>query len=185
MKISFQFNDKGEVTGIREHWLFDKMYTAFALQDFDPNHNGKLDKDELMQLAAENLKGLKEFNYFTVVETADGKPVAMGEQTIMDSYLEKEQIAIDFTLPLREPLNITAHQIVYRIFDPTYYIDMGHYEKEPVSFGAHAPKSCTYKITRPTVDISMIASAAALDKNAKAPSNFGYSFAEKVTVSCK
>ncbi|MBY0428139.1 MAG: DUF1007 family protein [Alphaproteobacteria bacterium] len=184
MKTSFLFNEKGEVTGIREHWLFDKMYTAFALQDFDPNHNGKLDKDELMQLAAENLKGLKEFNYFTVMETEAGKPVTLNEQTAMDSYLEKEQIAIDFTLPLHEPLNMAAHQIVYRIYDPTYYIDMGHYEKEPVSFDARAPKSCKYAIARPSVDINLIASAAALDKNAKAPKDFGYSFAEKVTITC-
>lgn len=185
MKITLLFNDKGQLTAIREHWLFDKMYTAFALHDFDPNKNGKLDKDELMQLAAENLKGLKEFNYFTTMEMEDGKPIAHGAATNMDSYLEKEQIAIDFTLPLQEPLSMQSRQIVTRIFDPTYYIDMGYYEKEAVSFEGKAPASCTHAVTRPDVGLDMIAAAAALDKNAKAPKDFGYSFAEKVTLSCK
>jgi ABC-type uncharacterized transport system substrate-binding protein len=184
MKIAFQFNEQGQMTALREHWLFDKMYTAFALQDFDPNHNGKLDKDELMQLATENLKGLKEFNYFTVLEMEDAKPLSFGTAKDMDSFLEKEQIAIDFTLPLDKPLDMHAHPLVYRIYDPTYYIDMGHYEKEPISFDAHAPKSCKYDIARPSVDINMIASAAALDKKAQAPKDFGYNFAERVTVTC-
>jgi ABC-type uncharacterized transport system substrate-binding protein len=184
MKTFFSFNTKGEITAMREHWLFDKMYTAFALQDFDPNHNGKLDKDELMQLAQENLNGLKEFHYFTVLETEDGKPILFGERTSMDSYLEKGQIAIDFTLPLQQPLDMTAHHLVYRIYDPTYYIDMGHYEKEPVTFETAVPKKCAFAIARPSVDINLLTAAAALDKQATAPKDFGYSFAEKVTITC-
>lgn len=185
MKTAFVFNDKGQITAIKEHWRFDKMYTAFALQDFDPNHNGKLDKDELMELAKENLKGLKEFNYFTVLEMDDGKRIGIGELSAMDSYLENEQIAIDFTLPFAEPLDMAAHKLIYRIYDPTYYIDMGHYEKEPVHFEGAAPKNCNFEVARPSVDLNLIASAASLDKNATAPKDFGYSFAEKVTIACK
>lgn len=185
VKTVLVFNEKGQITAIKEHWLFDKMYTAFALQDFDPNKNGKLDKEELMELATENLNGLKEFNYFTVMEMDDGKPVAMAPRSSMDSYLEKEQIAIDFTLPLATPLDMTAHNLVYRIYDPTYYIDMGHYEKEPVGFEGNHSKNCKFDISHPVVDINLIASAAALDKNAKAPKDLGYSFAEKVTITCK
>lgn len=185
MKTTLLFNEKSQITGIREHWLFDKMYTAFALHDFDPNHNGKLDKDELMQLATENMNGLKEFNYFTVMEMMDGKAITLGAATNIESFLENEQIVIAFTLPLNEPLDMTARQMTLRIYDPTYYIDMGYYEKDPVSFDKNAPKSCTFKVTRPAVDINMISAAAALDKKAVAPKDFGYSFAEVVTVSCK
>ncbi len=185
MKTTLVLNEKGEATALREHWLFDKMYTAFALQDFDPSHNGKLDKDELMQLATENLKGLKEFNYFTVMEMEDGKAIALGSAESTDSYLEKEQIAVDFTLPFTTPLELKTHSIVYRIYDPTYYIDMGHYEKEPVRFEGKLAPSCKYDITRPSVDLNMIAAAAALDKKAIAPKDFGYSFAEKVTLTCR
>jgi ABC-type uncharacterized transport system substrate-binding protein len=134
MKTSFLFNNKNEITAIREHWLFDKMYTAFALQDFDPNKNGKLDKDELMELAKENLNGLKDFNYFTIVEVEEGKALPFAGMLSMDSFLEKNQIAIDFTLPFITPIDATKHNVVYRIYDPTYYIDMGHYEKDPVHF---------------------------------------------------
>lgn len=185
MKTAFVFNDKGQIVAMKEHWLFDKMYTAFALQDFDPNHNGKLDKDELMELARENLKGLKEFNYFTVVEMDGHKKLAFGELSAMDSYLEHDQIAIDFTLPFAEPFDANKQKLTYRIYDPTYYIDMGHYEKEPVHFEGPAPKNCNFEIAHPAVDINLIASAAALDKKATAPKDFGYSFAEKVTITCK
>ncbi len=185
MKTGFVFNAKGQITAIKEHWRFDKMYTAFALQDFDPNRNGKLDKDELMELAKENLKGLKDFNYFTELEMDNGKRLTTGELSAMDSYLENEQIAIDFTLPLTEPLDMSVHKLTYRIYDPTYYIDMGHYEKEPVHFEGPAPKNCTFEVARPAVDLSLIAAAASLDKKATAPKDLGYSFAEKVTLTCK
>lgn len=224
-------NEKGEATAIRERWLFDKMYSVYALDDFDPNKNGKIDPDELLQLANENLSNLKAYNYFTVFEGSDGKAVALGNFKDVNSFLEKKdsgakpaakkknsketitrlpdgttrittqividpqeiytdasQIVMEFTAPLSVPQSLYGKGASYRIYDPTYYTDIGHIRKAPVKFVSDKDgkelTGCRYDVSLPKVDQNMIFSAAAIDKNGSAPKELGYYFSEKVTLAC-
>jgi ABC-type uncharacterized transport system substrate-binding protein len=218
VKTTIFVNDKGEAVGIREHWLFDKLYSAYASRDFNPNKNGKFEAKDLLPLATENIANLKDYNYFTVFENTDGKPVAFKEVKDIASAFEVsghpatdnvvvyaepkeqkkpdaptstpvQQIAMDFTLLFATPVNLHTHAATYRIYDPTYYTDMGHYEEKPVTFVSDKDGTeitdCQAKVELPKVDQSMIFNAAALDMNAKAPKDFGYYFSEKVTLSCQ
>jgi ABC-type uncharacterized transport system substrate-binding protein len=62
----------GSVTGIRQHWTFDDMFSAFAVQGLACKEKGKFTRKELAPLAKTNVESLKEFAYFTYA-TADGK----------------------------------------------------------------------------------------------------------------
>src|SRR5262249_57170771 len=57
----------GSVTGIRHHWVFDDMYSAFAVQGIEGKEKGKFTREELADLAKINIEQLKEFDYFTAV----------------------------------------------------------------------------------------------------------------------
>ncbi|SFK54407.1 ABC-type nickel/cobalt efflux system, permease component RcnA [Pseudovibrio ascidiaceicola] len=59
------FDDDGYLTHIRHKWLFDDLYTAYAVQGLDVNQNGFFEKDELAELAEINIQGLSEYGYFT------------------------------------------------------------------------------------------------------------------------
>lgn len=59
------FDDDGYLTHIRHRWLFDDLYTAYAVQGLDANKNGILEESELAELAERNIHGLEEFGYFT------------------------------------------------------------------------------------------------------------------------
>ncbi|QUS55326.1 DUF1007 family protein [Pseudovibrio brasiliensis] len=59
------FDDDGYLTHIRHRWLFDDLYTAYAVQGLDANQNGFFEKDELAELAKINIQGLGEYGYFT------------------------------------------------------------------------------------------------------------------------
>jgi ABC-type uncharacterized transport system substrate-binding protein len=210
-------NEKGEATAIREHWLFDKMYSAYASRDYNPNKNGKFEAKDLLPLAKENISNLKDYNYFTVFENKDGKPIQFkdvkdiasefevstqpaknnaiiyavpkGQKTFDDKTLAgAQQIAMDFTVMLATSVNLREHPAIYRIYDPTYYTDIGHYEKKPVTFVSEKDGkeigACQAKVELPKVDQSMIFNATALDWNKNAPKDFGYYFSEKVTLSC-
>jgi ABC-type uncharacterized transport system substrate-binding protein len=65
---------------------------------------------------------------------------------------------------------------------------MAHYQHNAVTFIREADgkeiSSCQAKVELPKVDQSMIFNAAALDRNATAPKDFGYYFSEKVTLTC-
>lgn len=216
VRTTIFMNDKGEATAIREHWLFDKMYSTYASADYNPNKNGKFTEKDLLPLAQQNVSNLKDYNYFTVVEGNDGKSVGLKEAKDIASNFEVapptkkkkviiyavprgmaandtmpagiKQIAMDFTIPLAMPINLRTGKAVYRIYDPTYYTDIDHFEHNPVTFVAEKDgkeiTTCTSKVELPKVDQKMLFSAAALDKNATAPKDLGYYFSEKVTLSC-
>jgi ABC-type uncharacterized transport system substrate-binding protein len=61
----------GTVTGLRQRWLFDEFYTSMAIQGLDKNGDGKYDREELAELTAINIDGLKEFSYFTFPKLGD------------------------------------------------------------------------------------------------------------------
>lgn len=200
VRTSIILNDKDEAIAIREHWLFDKTYSAYASEDFSArNKNGALTESDLLPLAKENIHNLQEFSYFTTVENTTGKTIKLEEAKDIASAYEavppvakddppSQQIAMDFTLALSAPLDLRAHTATYRIYDPTYYVDMAHYEQHPVAFisakdGARIDH-CHAKVELPKVDQTMLFKATSLDKNAQAPKDLGYYFSEKVTLSC-
>jgi ABC-type uncharacterized transport system substrate-binding protein len=214
VKVIVYVNEKGEVTALREHWLFDKMYSAYAVRDFNPNKNGKFTDKDLLPLAQENVSNLKSYAYFTVFEDGHGKSVGLKEaKDVASSYetlssskekvivyatpkgpmrvdpkASSKQIAMDFTVSLAMPVDLRMNPAVYRIYDPTYYTDIGHYEHHPVTFVSEKDGKeiggCRAQVELPKVDEKMLFSAAALDKNAVGPDNLGYYFSEKVMISC-
>jgi ABC-type uncharacterized transport system substrate-binding protein len=213
VRTSVILNDNYEVVALRQHWLFDKAYSTYAISDFDPHKNGKLTEADLLALAKENLQNLKKFSYFTVFEDAAGQSVKLQDANDIASTYEimpptrtkknvvyglanalqlgmntAKQIAMEFTVPLAVPIALREAEATYRIYDPTYYVSMAHYEHTPVTFISAADgspiTSCHSKVELPQIDQAMINSAAALDKNATAPKDLGYYFSEKVTLTC-
>jgi ABC-type uncharacterized transport system substrate-binding protein len=76
MKTELIYAPDGTVTGVRHHWTFDDMFSAFATQGIARKEGGKYTREELAPLAKVNVESLKEYDYFTYV-TADGKKVVL------------------------------------------------------------------------------------------------------------
>jgi ABC-type uncharacterized transport system substrate-binding protein len=62
--------ENGAISGIEQRWTFDEFYSMQAGDGLDKNNDGKLDHEELAELAQVNMEGLKEFDYFTEVRQA-------------------------------------------------------------------------------------------------------------------
>lgn len=89
VRTTIILNDKNEAVAIREHWLFDKMYSAFAARDLDPKGDGKFKTDDLQPLAQQNLDNLAAFHYFTVFEKAPQDQVKLGKPEKLVSTFEE------------------------------------------------------------------------------------------------
>ena len=76
MKSEVLIGPDGTVTGIRHHWAFDDMFSAFALQGTESKEKGKYTREELAPLAKVNVESLKDYDYFTYA-TADGKKIEL------------------------------------------------------------------------------------------------------------
>ena len=183
LETSPVFNAAGQMTALKQRWTFDVYYTEFILQDLHVKDRKNPPQSILMQLATTNLGNLKPYGYFTRV-TQQKKPVAFGEVSSVASHVEKAALVMDFTLALATPLDVRAGSVEYKIFDPSYYVEMLHVSKKNIRLPENAPAGCTLTLREPSPDMTQISLASALDKQATAPDNLGDVFAETITLAC-
>lgn len=176
------FDKAGIIIGLRETWLFDEFYTEFAIKDFAVLKNGKIDKQKLLELGEKNLQSLRDYSYFTYVDADKNRQKFSGHRGV-ESDLKDKRISLSFTILLETPIDPQKQQVSYSIYDPSYYIEMKHLDKNGIIIEGNT--SCRFSLEKPIPDMVMIAMASSLDKNAVAPNDLGSLFAETITLHCQ
>jgi ABC-type uncharacterized transport system substrate-binding protein len=173
----------GAITGIRHHWTFDDMFSAFALQGIAHKKNGAYTREELGSLAEVNVTSLKEYGYFTRARADDRKLVITDP---VDYWLEYKDSALTlhFMLPLQKPVAIK--DLMFEIYDPTWFVDFTYADKDPVAL-VGAPAQCRVDVERPTgFSVAQGQQLGEAFFNSLGPtSQFGAKFANKVFVQCR
>ena len=169
----------GSVTGVRHAWVFDDMFSTYALQGLQTKTKGVYSREELAPLAQTNVESLKEFAYFTFAK-ADGQKEKFQEP--VDYYLEYKDavLTLHFTLPLQTP--VKPKELALEVFDPTFFIDFKFADKSPFKL-VGAPAACQMRLQRPndgTASAQKLGEQNFTDPN----SNYGAMFANKFTVDC-
>ena len=169
----------GSVTGIRQHWAFDDMFTAFALQGTESKEKGKYTREELAPLAKVNVESLKEYDYFTYA-TVDGKKTPL-EPPAPDYWLDYKDdvLTLSFTLPFKQP--VKAKDLKIEIYDPTYFIDFEMAKDKPATL-VGAPVGCNLTTELPRE--LTYAEGKKLSDNPEAAADWGAFFANKIMVKC-
>ncbi len=169
----------GGVTAIRQRWMFDDMYSAFAVQGLQGKVKGAFTRAELAPLAKQNIESLKESDYFTYA-TADGVKAPFAAPA--DGYWLEQKDAIltlYFTLPFAHP--VKAKDLKVEIYDPTYFVDFTFAKGMPVRLDG-APAQCTGTVIWPR-ELSF-AEGKKLADNPEAAANWGANFANRIVVKC-
>jgi ABC-type uncharacterized transport system substrate-binding protein len=137
--------ENGAFAGLRHRWTFDEFYSAMEVEGLDKNNDGKLDREELAELANFYVSGLKEYSYFTF-PTVAGQKVTLGEPK--DIWLEHKDnvLSLNFTLPFANPVSPTARGFAFSVYDPSYYIALTIDKPDSVRLADGAPKSCKIAI---------------------------------------
>lgn len=182
LRVEALFDRSGRMTALRQTWLFDDYYTAFATEGFDRDRDGHPDRDKLEALLAENLRNLAEYDFFTRV-TAGGGKVAVAKAVDASSRMAGSRLEMTFTLPLREPA-ATAKGIEYAVFDPTFYIEILHAEARDAVRLVGAPAGCGFQIVAPSPSMETVTLAQAMDRTQSAGDGLGQHFAERVELRC-
>ncbi len=180
MKSEILHDAQGRMTGIRHHWTFDDMFSAYATQGLESKQKGVFTREELQPLAEVNVTSLKEFDFFTQGMLNGSK--AEFEQPV-DYFLESADslLTLHFTLPLKAPLPVKTMDL--EIYDPLYFVAFEFAEKDAITLPG-APAAC--KLT--TVKLGDTNQSTRLDETQFArpdPNNpFGAQFANKIAVKC-
>jgi ABC-type uncharacterized transport system substrate-binding protein len=180
MNTELIYAPDGSVTGIRHHWVFDDMYSAFALQGLEGKEKGKFTREELSELAKVNIESLNEYGYFTVA-TADGIKSALNPPA-SDYWLDykDEVLTLHFTLPIKAP--VKARELKVEVYDPTFFISFELAKETPVRL-VNAPAQCKLDI-QPPRKLSFWEEKKLAEESADSPDNLGAAFANKILVTC-
>jgi ABC-type uncharacterized transport system substrate-binding protein len=169
----------GSITGIRQHWAFDDMFSAFAVQGLAGKEKGKFSRAELAPLAKTNVESLKEYAYFTYA-TADGKKTPFADP-LPDYWLDYKDaiLTLNLTLPFQQP--VTAKDLRVEVYDPTYFIAFELAKQAPVQL-VGAPAACKLAVEWPR-ELTFL-EGKRLSNNPEGMTNWGSHFANKILVKC-
>ena len=132
-----------EITGLRNKWTFDEMYTAFAVQGLDKDGDGKYSRDELQPLAEVNINALKDFGLYTYPKLGEKM---LERKDAIDYWLEYADgsLTLHLTLPLVEPVAPeNVKDFSFGVYDPTFYVAFSYPEEAPVRLASGAPAGCS------------------------------------------
>lgn len=177
------FGKDGLITGIRNDWVFDEMYSAFAVQGL--GKKGELaTPQELAPLAKTNVDSLAEYEYFTYAK-AGGKKLVFGKP--IDYSLEErpdKRVVLHFTLPLERPTG-TGRAMSLQIYDPTYFVDFELADKDPVAL-SDAPSGCSKTVlgANPLLVADGQKTAKTFDAGIQPSEDFAMTMASRIIVAC-
>jgi ABC-type uncharacterized transport system substrate-binding protein len=139
----------GAITALRHAWTFDDAFSAFSTMGLDKNKDGKLDREELGELAKINVESLSEYGYFSELKTGKDKAAF---QEVKDYYLHHDgkSLTLHFTLPVKDKgPDIRATKL--EVYDPTYFVAFGFAPQAAVS--VEGGPACTATINTPKGEI--------------------------------
>lgn len=181
--VKVLLDDDGRVRGLHQTWLFDDFYSVFVMEGALEIGGGKISQPALDALLAENMNNLAEYNYFTEVSSGENQ-LSMLDPINATTQVIDRRLEMAFEIPLADPVSVDDIPLNYRIFDPTFYIEMVHAEKDDnVSFN-DVDALCTAIITQPKPDQEKMLYASSLDQSEQGYDGLGRYFAEVVTVTC-
>ena len=177
------FDKAGLVTGVRNDWVFDEMYSAFAVQGLEKDGKLATVKD-LASLAKTNVESLAEYDYFTYAK-ADGHKVTFGKP--FDYSLEEradKRVVLHFTLPTLTPTK-TGRWMSMQVYDPTYFVDFELAAKDPVTM-ADAPAGCSKSVlgANPLIVADGKKTAVGFDTGLAPGDDFALKMASRIIVAC-
>jgi ABC-type uncharacterized transport system substrate-binding protein len=188
MRSDVVFNEQAEITGIAVEWTFDDGYAQMALDGLDTNGDGVYSQDELDPLTRENLKSLKDYNYF-VVPRVNGKIVTIGDPVDYGQIYSNGKLELHFTVPLVAPVNPQRAQFLYKIYDPEFFIAMDYVEDDPVGIQGAMPQGCRLRVEPVVSDQQLdqtrqMLSTKGVDWKPSEDEDFGGMFAQPALVIC-
>lgn len=114
------FDDAGNLSAVRNEWMFDEAFSVWQVQGLDVNLDGKTSSEELQVLADENLNALADFGFYTSVGQA-GQTVELTPIGPARFEFSNRRSTLTFTVAPAVPYRAKG-KLEIGIADPAYYV---------------------------------------------------------------
>lgn len=151
---SFVFDDRGRLAAVRQTWLFDEMFTAYALLGLEKQSDGAYSQATLAPLTQEWMEAMAvpQTHFFTGVRRGGGDaprlPFGQWRDASMAWHGDSGRISMTFELPLKQPVPSSGQALRLDVFDPTYYVAYDFGAKGALQL-ENAPAGCTHSYHPP------------------------------------
>lgn len=186
LRISFERDANGQITHMLHHWRFDPTYGQYLFDDAQEHQPGDTPAVRLQGLAGEILDNLDEYRWYSHLQMAD-EAIEIAAAGNPRMAMEAGLLHFRFRLELAEPVDPAGAALEYKVYDPTYFIEILHQEPHGtriVDASGLVHATCEARLERPRPDPAVLARAMALDSGASVDYDLGRYFAERVTVRC-
>lgn len=116
------FSEKGFV-GIKNHWVYDEMYSAAMMSSADKDKDGKLSSSENSWMQSAILEPIEKNNYFNYVQYKSDFLKAERIQDFKAKIVDRK-LVLDFTVGFSVPVTADYTMLVIVVSDPSNYIQM-------------------------------------------------------------
>jgi nickel/cobalt exporter len=182
------FDGQGRIVALDHRWTMDEMYTEAAVDGLDKDGDGVYSPEELQPLTKENIESLKEYEYFTSFK-ASGQKLSFGDVVEASQFWKDNRLTLSFRLPLKKPVDPLESSVVYRVYDPGFFIAIDFAGQDSVSATGSAPAGCKIELNEPvsdqqTADTKAMLATKGVDWQAPPEEDFGAMFAQPIAVAC-
>jgi ABC-type uncharacterized transport system substrate-binding protein len=185
LKTEFILDEKGQLTQLLQHWKFDVYYSAIKLADIEKEYDSQ--QQGLRKLAKEMAESLKNYDYFSELKIENQSVMLPKPSDYLLNTIVKEgqqQLLLTMRFRMNNSPDIKRKTLSWRVFDPSYYIDMRHQKSSQILIRNGKSRECSVDIETPKPSTEIIKYATSLDRSQKDTKGLGSYFAEKVLINC-
>lgn len=182
LRVSLVFDDAGDLQALRQEWIFDPTYSHLLLEDMDASEPGLDLEAALQRMTARMVDNLRDYDYFTEIGRNERR-LEVAEARHQELLWDQRRLTLRFELPLDPVRPDRTQPLQYRVYDPSYWIEVLHDPGDVIYLDGGQGCEATLERARP--EGWLVAYVATLDRGQRTPvENIGRSFAETVSVHC-
>ncbi len=121
-KVTIVFDEKG-LAGFNLNWVFDKVFSASIIHDFDLNGDGIFSKTEIEAIRETAFSNLSNFNYFCLV-TINGSVFRVQYVTDFSVAIRDKRVIYKFFVPCHVQGITEFKMVTAAVYDETYFTDI-------------------------------------------------------------
>jgi ABC-type nickel/cobalt efflux system permease component RcnA/ABC-type uncharacterized transport system substrate-binding protein len=145
-KARISFNEAGELVAIHNSWTFDAAFSVWQTQGLDTNGDGITSSEEMQELADENVRGLADYGFYTLVGEGD-ESVRLASMDNGRFVYEDGRSTLEFGVEPQGPYRIQG-RLEVAIADPEFYVAINFAGLSDVTL-ENAPAGCTLGMDPP------------------------------------
>lgn len=186
LTTDFAVDESGQLSEIRQRWIFDTFYSALSLTDLATEYGDDLDKG-LSEFASEVTTNLANVNYFSNLvwqdQEIDLDDLQDYRMQVFDTG-EERLLVLEMSFAISDDIYPEESPLRWSVYDPTYYVSFMHNSNDYVRVQNSSSAECEVYIEQPDVAIEWVEYAESLDKTQRDTDGLGQMFAEWVDLKC-